>query len=80
MCVRYACCSLPTLGSATLSACGAADPAPAEARVRGSAGSSMPCLSYTVRTEAKESDQLMSSACRTSTTWRSRRGLGLAWG
>jgi len=40
----------------------------------------MPCLSYTVRTDAKGSDQLMSSACRTSTTWRSHQGLGLEWG
>eukprot|EP00964_Phaeocystis_antarctica_P006396 scaffold3461_cov61-Phaeocystis_antarctica.AAC.2 len=61
------------VGETTLAASGAAGPAPAELDIRGSTGSSVPGFSYTVRTAAKESDQLMSSSCRTTTTWRFRR-------
>ena len=41
-----------------------------EGGARGDTGSTLPGVSYTVRTAAKESDQLMSSVCRTSTSWR----------
>eukprot|EP00964_Phaeocystis_antarctica_P098255 scaffold64301_cov53-Phaeocystis_antarctica.AAC.4 len=70
MCVRYVCCSLPTLGSTTLAASGAALLHPLSPAVftRGCTQSSIPGFSYTVRTAAKGSDQLMSSACRATTT------------
>ena len=67
--------TLTTLGNTTLTACGAptgmiVSPAVAEGGARGDIGSTLPGFSYTVRTGAKGSDQLMSSMCRTSTNWR----------
>ena len=47
--------------------------AAAEGGARGNTGSTLPGFSYTVRTAAKGSDQLMSSACRTTTTCSSLR-------
>ena len=67
MCVRYACCSWPTLGSSTSSASGV-DSTTEDAR--GCTESFLPDFLYTVRTAAKGLDQLMSSSCRTTTTWR----------